>query len=151
LDLEHLKKYSFEGVELLTLSACDTAIGRADAKGKEVESFGMLAQERGAEAVMATLWPVYDDSTRQLMQEFYRLRQSRPGTSKADALRQAQIELLKGTKQAQETQDAKRGTEPIAEDKARDATGASQLKPNPASPFAHPYYWAPFILIGNWR
>jgi CHAT domain-containing protein len=47
----------------LTLSACDTATGRADAKGKEVESFGMLAQARGAEAVMATLWPVYDDST----------------------------------------------------------------------------------------
>jgi CHAT domain-containing protein/Tfp pilus assembly protein PilF len=151
LDLEHLKKYSFEGIEILTLSACDTATGRADAKGKEVESFGMLAQARGAEAVMATLWPVYDDSTRQLMQEFYRRRQAESGTSKGEALRLAQLGLLRGGKQAAPADDANRGPKSIDHRNQQDATKSAPFKRNPEAPFAHPYYWAPFILIGNWR
>jgi CHAT domain-containing protein len=160
LDLEHLKNYSFEGVELLTLSACDTATGGADAKGKEVESFGILAQARGAEAVMATLWPVRDDSTRQLMEEFYRLRQAHPGVSKAEALRQAQLELLRGTggaaaaaaKPGAAKPAAPKSAEPERSTKVVPQSGdAALFKPNPNAPFAHPFYWAPFILIGNWR
>lgn len=109
----------FGKVELLTLSACDTATGGI-VDGKEVEGFAVLAQRQGAEAIIATLWPVRDPSTSQLMQQFYRLRDQHSGMSKAEALRQAQLELLRS------------GTDFRA-------------------PFAHPYYWAPFILIGNWR
>jgi CHAT domain-containing protein/tetratricopeptide (TPR) repeat protein len=106
----------FAGVDLLTLSACDTASGGTGANGKEVEGFGVLAQQKGAKAVIATLWPVADASTNELMQTFYRIRESKPGTTKAEALRQAQLALLNGS-----------------------------------AGYDHPYYWAPFILIGNWR
>jgi CHAT domain-containing protein len=49
----------FGGVQLLTLSACNTGVG----DGTEVEGFGTLAQRQGAKAVIASLWPVMDDST----------------------------------------------------------------------------------------
>ena len=69
----------FGGVELLTLSACNTATGGSGANGKEVEGFGVLAQRQGAKAVVASLWPVADTSTKLLMQEFYRAREARTG------------------------------------------------------------------------
>lgn len=117
----------FGGVDLLTLSACQTAVGGSGADGREVEGFAVLAQRQGAKAVVASLWPVSDASTRELMREFYRLREARPGTSKAEALQHAQLRLLRGL------------------------SGADSSRAQPTAPFAHPYYWAPFILIGNWR
>jgi CHAT domain-containing protein len=66
--------------------------------------------------VIATLWNVEDESTQILMREFYSEREIHPGMSKAEALSQAQVALLKGEKR-----------------------------------YNHPYYWAPFILFGNWR
>ena len=102
----------FGGVQLLTLSACNTALG----DGSEVESFGTLAQRQGAKAVVASLWQVADESTSRLMQEFYRIRESSPGMTKLEALREAQLELLRGA----------------------------------GTPYVHPYYWAPFFLMGNW-
>jgi CHAT domain-containing protein/Tfp pilus assembly protein PilF len=118
--MKALQDRLFEDIELLTLSACNTAMGGRGDAGKEIESFGVEAQRQGAKAVIATLWPVADDSTRELMQTFYRLRQTHRGMVKAEALRQAQLQLLR----------------PAKSGKAR---------------YAHPYYWAPFILIGNWR
>ena len=83
----------FERVELLTLSACDTAT--TGANGKEVEGLAFVAQDLGAKAVVASLWPVADTGTEVLMREFYRLRQANPRWPKAEALRQAQLALLK--------------------------------------------------------
>jgi CHAT domain-containing protein len=120
-EMKALQDRLFEDVELLTLSACNTAVGGRGEAGKEIESFGVEAQRQGAKAVIATLWPVADDSTRELMQTFYRLRETQRGMLKAEALRQAQLRLLHSAKRA------------------------------PRERFAHPYYWAPFILIGNWR
>ncbi len=57
---------SFKGVDLLTLSACETARG-GGSEGEEIESFGALAQAKGASAVMATLWQIADQSTARLM------------------------------------------------------------------------------------
>jgi CHAT domain-containing protein len=85
----------FGGVELLTLSACNTATGGSGANGKEVEGFGVLAQRQGAKAVVASSWPVADRSTKELMQDFCRLREVKTGTSKAEALRQAQLKLMR--------------------------------------------------------
>lgn len=45
----------FRGLDLLTLSACDTATGSRRGKGSEVESFGMVVQRLGASAVLASL------------------------------------------------------------------------------------------------
>jgi CHAT domain-containing protein/Tfp pilus assembly protein PilF len=111
----------FSNVDLVTLSACNTAVGLTNASGAEWESLGMIAQRKGAKAVIATLWPVADDSTKILMQQFYRVHEMERGISKAEALRRAQLALLEGV-------------------------GSS----NP-SRFAQPYFWAPFVLIGNWK
>jgi CHAT domain-containing protein len=46
----------FERVELLTLSACDTAMSGGN--GKEIEGMAFVAQDLGAKAVVASLWPV---------------------------------------------------------------------------------------------
>jgi CHAT domain-containing protein len=121
----------FGGVDLLTLSACNTAIGSPGADGREVEGFGVLAQRQGAKAVVATLWAVADVSTQALMQTFYRLQETEPDLSKVEALRQAQLSLLHGLDQI--------------------TVGSSVARRRRQAPYAHPYYWAPFLLIGNWK
>jgi CHAT domain-containing protein/uncharacterized protein HemY len=135
----------FGGVQLLTLSACNTGVG----DGTEVEGFGALAQRQGAKAVIASLWPVADESTSLLMQEFYRIRESTPETTKAEALRQAQLSLLRGTLGASKDPIANRSL--IHESSERKATvNAPKFQPDPKAPYAHPYFWAPFFLMGNW-
>ena len=111
--------FKFKNVDLLALSACQTARGGVDASGKEIEGFGALAQKRGAKAVLATLWPVFDESTGLLMSNFYRLHQDASKPSIAVALRDAQLRMI----------DNK-----IA-----------------GKDFRHPFYWAPFVLMGDWH
>ncbi|MBL8207271.1 MAG: CHAT domain-containing protein [Blastocatellia bacterium] len=134
----------FSGVELLTLSACNTATSGSGANGKEVEGFGVLAQRQGARAVVASLWPVADRSTMRLMQEFYQLRES--GLTKAEAMRQVQRKMLQGELAV----PVATLTRSIVHEEDKTA-GLPKFKTEPQKPFAHPYYWAPFILIGNWK
>ncbi len=136
----------FKGVELLTLSACQTAVGETNATGREIESFGEIAQQNGAKAVLATLWSVADESTRILMSEFYRIRSENPKMTKTEAMRQAQLKLLNGKHATAEA--TKKRSDLI------DLSGKSKqqaFKTDVNAPFAHPYYWSPFILFGNWR
>ena len=147
LSLAQIKtSMSFGGVELLTLSACDTAMGSAGADGKEVEGFAVLAQRQGAKAVMASLWPVADQSTRLLMQRFYQIRDAQAGTLKAEALRQAQLSLLRGEEKTAAGDERRRGISTEVSNSSRSGTMFS-----PKAPFAHPFFWAPFMLIGNWK
>jgi CHAT domain-containing protein/Tfp pilus assembly protein PilF len=120
---------SFNDVELLTLSACNTAL-TIPGDGHEVDGLGILAQRKGAKAVLATLWSVYDPSTSLLMQTFYRNWTTGSPVSKAEALRRAQVAFLHA-----------------APEQPASKSGALAAK----SSYAHPYYWAPFILIGNWQ
>lgn len=142
LSLEELRTLPniFGGVDLLTLSACDTAMGSAEANGKEVEGFAVMAQRQGAKAVIASLWPVADKSTSQIMREFYAYRKNSAGMLKLEALRQAQLNLLNNSSPSDGTTEARGIGLP----------GPGGASGN-ASSFAHPYYWAPFILIGNWK
>lgn len=156
----------FDGVELLTLSACNTAAQLAGADGREIDAFAELAQRLGANSVMATLWPVADSSTPWLMREFYRTRQTQT-LNKAEALRRAQLALLQGKAETAQSPSKQRGAlkvQVIAHDVDKQLTNntradlvfvddknAVPFKKDPGKPFAHPYYWAPFILIGNWR
>jgi CHAT domain-containing protein len=154
LPLAQLKTWPqpFQGVELLTLSACNTAVGSAGAEGKEVEGLAVLAQRQGAKAVVATLWAVADTSTQALMQTFYRLRESQPGLPKVEALRQAQLALLRGTGPSGAVPPlAARGL--VLSEGARSGPGEAlpPFVPEAQAPYAHPAYWAPFVLIGNWR
>ena len=133
----------FKGVDLLTLSACETAVGGPGANGKEVESFGVFAQRNGAKAVVATLWPVADSSTRVLMEHFYRVRTQSKAISKAEALQAAQLALLRG--------DGATDDKALRGRRSRRATSDSSTGLKDNTPYAHPFYWAPFVLIGNWR
>jgi CHAT domain-containing protein len=137
---------NFNGVELLTLSACETAVGDANASysGVEVEGLGALAQQAGAKAVLATLWPVADGSTALLMRTLYAAHKQ-DHLDKAEALRAAQLALLRGTVQADASINGRRGLSRMAA-----AQSNGNFKPDPKAPFAHPFYWAPFILMGNW-
>ncbi len=135
------RKYPFKFIDLLTLSACDTAVGGADARGREIESFATLAQKRGAESILATLWSVADTSTGIFMQLFYQLRHEL-NLSKAESLRQVQKMFLTGTHDVDFDELRVRGVV-VADD-----GGVVSIDPNP--PYAHPFYWAPFILMGNY-
>lgn len=113
----------FHGLELLTLSACDTATGAAGSRGgEEIEGFGVLAQRQGAKGVLASLWPVNDASTAHFMEYFY-TRRATENLSKAAALQATQRAFIAA---------------------AREQDGKFPYF------YARPYYWAGFILMGNW-
>jgi CHAT domain-containing protein len=113
-------------VELVVLSACETGRGRV-AGGEGVLGLQRAFQLAGAHSVVASLWKVPDEATHQLMREFYRRVWSDKPLSKAEALRQAQLWMLENWKP--------RGT------LERQAPKGPPL----------PYYWAAFVLSGDWR
>jgi CHAT domain-containing protein/Tfp pilus assembly protein PilF len=101
------------GADLVVLSACRTGLG------KLVRGEGMIGLTRafmyaGSPSVAVSLWSVSDISTARLMTEFYK-NMIKEDLIKTDALREAQLTLLKDEK------------------------------------YAHPFYWAPFILFGDWK
>ncbi|MBD2428878.1 tetratricopeptide repeat protein [Phormidium sp. FACHB-1136] len=126
-------------LHLVILSACETALGGSALDGTEIAGVSSYFLGRNkAETVMATLWQVDDAGTSLLMQRFYALL-STGELTKAEALRQAQLSLLKGEASLDNRMDTlgiRRGFE-LAEPE-ESSVG-----------LAHPYYWAPFILIGN--
>ncbi|WP_281874311.1 tetratricopeptide repeat protein [Geobacter hydrogenophilus] len=135
----------FQESELLTLSACETAMG-SSGKGAEIEGFGALAMGQGAKAVIATLWPVADESTALLMREFYRQHEGK--LTKVEALRQAQLRLLTGEiRPGGAASPADRGGISLRKPANEGTTETAKA----TAPYAHPYYWAPFILMGNWK
>jgi CHAT domain-containing protein len=99
-------KSGSSAIELFVLSACKTALGDKRA------ALGLagVAVQAGARSTLATLWSVDDESTTELMTQFY--QQLKTGVSKAEALQRAQLAVLKHEKR--------------------------------------PYFWAPYVLVGNW-
>jgi CHAT domain-containing protein len=146
LTLAQIKtKLNFNSVELLTLSACETALGDDGTShhGVEVEGLGAIAQQAGAKAVLATLWPVADASTALLMRALYQAHKVNR-LDKADALRQAQLALLRGSAKIDDAGIVDRGLTRVS------TVQSGNFKTDPNAPYAHPFYWAPFILMGNW-
>ena len=113
-------------VELVVLSACNTGRGQV-ADGEGVLGLQRAFQVAGARSVVASLWRVPDEETHQQMREFYRRVWTEKPVSKAEALRQAQLWMLENWKG--------RGT---------------LARPAPQGP-PPPYYWAAFVLSGDWR
>ncbi|NES68260.1 MAG: CHAT domain-containing protein, partial [Okeania sp. SIO2D1] len=123
-------------VELLVLSACRTAVGD---KNSEL-GFAGLAIATGVKSALASLWLVNDEGTLGLMTEFY----SNLGnvSIKSEALREAQIAMLKG--------------KVVIENgilKVSGGRGEMPLPPELAQMnqknFSHPYYWAGFTMVGS--
>ncbi len=83
----------FQGVSLVTLSACQTNLGQRDPlSGNDVATMAQAFSIAGSRSILASLWKVSDSATAQLMVEFY--TQLLAGKSKAEALRQAQIKMI---------------------------------------------------------
>jgi len=129
LSLRDLKQLNLPNVDLVVLSACETGVGNQLGNGIEILGFGFQMQRTGARAAIASLWQVSDGGTQVLMNAFYTALQHK-NITKAEALRQAQIALI--------TQK-------------HPSSGKTQnaLLPGMSDRLTHPYYWAPFILIGN--
>ena len=115
-EMDSLLRFSDPGrktaVELLVLSACETA------KGDSRAALGLagMAIRAGARSTLATTWQVDDASTAKFMIEFYQ-RLSQTAQTKAEVLREVQLSFLRDF---------------------------------PGQYLDSPYYWAPFILVGNW-
>lgn len=99
--LEDMETWNLGNVELVVLSACETGISDdltpqvgELGNGVEVLGLGYQMQRRGAQATLASLWTVNDQSTQVLMNEFYRNLQQ-GNTTKAEALQLAQQSLIK--------------------------------------------------------
>ncbi|MBV6625891.1 MAG: CHAT domain-containing protein [Rivularia sp. (in: Bacteria)] len=99
-------------LELLVLSACETAAG----DNRSALGLAGVAVRSGARSTIATLWRVNDEASAMLISKFYEqlTKPNKTAISKAEALRQAQINILK----------------------------------NPE--YQVPYYWAAYVLLGNW-
>jgi len=124
-------------VDLLVLSACQTAMGGKLGNGEEILGFGYLMQEVGAKATVASLWRVDDGGTQILMNNFYQWLETGKVT-KAEALRQAQISLITGKYDEQKLAVL-----------AIQKSPKNDLSSEIVEELRHPYYWASFILIGN--
>ena len=112
LEAREVYAVDLKGVSLVTLSACESGLGRV-ARGDEIQGFTRSFLTAGASGLVVSLWPVADDSTELLMTKLY--GELAKGSEAIDAMRSAQIAVL------------------------------AQKK------FAHPFFWAPFNLIGDWR
>ncbi|MEM8831430.1 MAG: CHAT domain-containing protein [Cyanobacteria bacterium P01_G01_bin.19] len=107
--------------DLVVLSACETAAGDERA----ILGLAGVAVRSGTSSTIASLWSVDDASTTQLMSQFYQEFKN-PATKKVDALRKAQLTLM---------------------DSLQEKPPAAALTDMPA----HPYYWSPYVLVGNWQ
>ncbi|MEH2215002.1 CHAT domain-containing protein [Nostoc sp.] len=120
-------------VEMLVLSACRTALGDE----KSELGFAGLAVLAGVKTSVASLWSVNDAGTAALMTKFYQNLKTAP--IKAEALRQAQVAMLKGqiyVKDGQVQGLGVVGNLPLPADSADES-------------LMHPYYWAGFTMVGN--
>ncbi|MTJ07157.1 CHAT domain-containing protein, partial [Anabaena sp. UHCC 0204] len=122
-------------VELMVLSACETAI--AD---KEAEmGFAGIAVKAGVKSVLASLWSVDDAGTLALMVSFYKHLQSNP--IKVEALRLAQLDMMTGKVQFKDGY--------IVINDERIEKLPPDLEDLKDIDFKHPYYWSAFTMIGN--
>ncbi len=132
---------------LVVLSACETGLGKLST-GDELVGLTRAFIYAGTPSVVASLWNVEDSSTAALMASFYKNLKS---MSKVEALRQAQLELIRG--QASSDLLARRGIGGIGKlgetpSSALPAPSSEPDAPNSVST-SHPYFWAPFILVGD--
>ncbi|WP_445302535.1 CHAT domain-containing protein [Microcoleus sp. MON2_D5] len=123
-------------VELLVLSACKTAVGD---EGVEL-GFAGLAVQAGVKSVLASLWYVSDEGTLGLMAEFYHELKVAP--IKAEALRQAQIAMLKGQVRIENGRL-------ILSNVNKELELPPELAKLGNGNLSHPYYWSGFTMIGS--
>jgi filamentous hemagglutinin family protein len=138
LRLDELSKLRLNNppVELLVLSACRTAVGDEKAE----LGFAGFAVAAGVKSALASLWYVSDEGTLGLMTEFY--SQLNHAKIKAEALRQAQLAMIRGEVRIESGTlrgGGTRGAVPLP----------AQLATAQNTNLSHPYYWSGFTMIGS--
>ena len=106
----------------VVLSACNTAAG-SGAGAEAVSGLGRAFFYAGTRALLVSNWPVETTSARTLTTDLFRRQAERPGLSRAEALRQAELALIDGPGFV--------------------ADGKQLFS------YAHPIFWAPFAVIGD--
>jgi len=112
LEAREIYGLPLEGVRLITLSACESGLGKV-ARGDEILGFTRSFLSAGAGSIVASLWPVADDATETLMNRLY--ADLSAGRDLMSGMQAAQLEVLRTRR------------------------------------YAHPFFWAPFNVIGNGR
>ena len=131
-------EFDLGSVDLLTLSACNTAYASDTADGRELESLAKITEAAGARAVLASLWSISDVSTAIFMQRFYEIV-AQTGVDRATALADVMREFIAnriGGNDADKSivaETARRGM-------LVDVNGAFDG-------YSRPFHWAPFVLL----
>jgi CHAT domain-containing protein len=123
------------GTRLVVLSACETGLGDVQS-GDGVYGLRRALVLAGAESQMMSLWQVSDAATRDLMTAYY--RRLLAGGERGEALRQVQLAMIKRQPQA-------------AAAGGRRGLGGGLARQLQTEERRHPFYWASFILSGEWR
>jgi CHAT domain-containing protein/tetratricopeptide (TPR) repeat protein len=126
LTAEEVALLNLSGCRMCVLSACETGLGKV-AGGEGLLGLQRAFQVAGVRSTVSSLWKVDDTATRSLMERFYKnlWEQELPAV---EALRQAQIWMLRD--------QSNRGL---------------AVSDQPATDHLPPYYWAAFVISGDWR
>jgi CHAT domain-containing protein/tetratricopeptide (TPR) repeat protein len=135
LTAEEVMGVDLTRTELVVLSACETGLGKVRG-GEGVFSLQRAFHAGGSRAVMASLWQIPDRATQLLMRRFYENLWHRK-LSKLEALREAQVWMLR---EVAKQPDLLRGLRRVPEEGQEPKDGRLP-----------PYYWAAFVLSGDWR
>jgi CHAT domain-containing protein len=127
----------------VVLSACETALGQ-EARGDGLLGFTQAFLSRGARSVVLSLWQVDDEATALLMVRFYQNLLGKRGLKgpmpRAEALGEAKDWLRNLS-----AKEVKVEVERLPRGKADRSVPLRKV----SKPFAHPYYWAAFVLVGD--
>ncbi|MEM1240945.1 MAG: CHAT domain-containing protein [Cyanobacteria bacterium P01_H01_bin.26] len=134
LTFDQMRELNWSELELLILSACETALSSPEAE----LGFVGLAAAAGIETSMGSLWNVSDVGTLALMAEFYTQLSQSP--RRLHALQKAQLSIIRGgTKINSDILNTSHGT----------ITLPSEWDLPISAEFSHPFYWAGFTMVGN--
>jgi CHAT domain-containing protein len=147
---QDVESVDLRGCELAVLSACQTGLGDL------TRSQGVLGLQRsfpaaGVKAMVTSLWSVHDAATLVLMEEFYSRLWGKQRLTKLEALRQAQLAILRDPGRV------RRRTEALLADARRRGAGRLALdlpeggKVGEAPRRSPEAWWAAFVLSGDWR
>ncbi|MEW6110439.1 MAG: CHAT domain-containing protein [Nitrospirota bacterium] len=141
LDVNEIFNLDLKKTSLVTLSACETGLGKLT-NGDELIGLTRGFIYAGTPSIVASLWKVNDQSTSELMSLFYKNLKSHP---KSEALRMAQLEMIRG----KTGKGIVRGVGGITGSKGTKVKPQEQTEKTVNG--SHPYFWAPFILVGDWK
>lgn len=135
LSMEEISRLRLSA-DLVVLSACQSG------RGEEVPGEGVLGLTRGvlltgAASVVVSLWNVADEATAVFMSRFYS-HLVRDGLDKARALQRVKLEFLRAAVHTGTGAGSSEGSSPA------DAT-AGTIRPE----YSNPFFWAPFVLVGE--